>query len=194
MPQIPWILGITAALLHGAGYVIYNVQAKKGDSKPNIVSWFIWALMAGLNATSFSGVTDIPHALQYMVGTFAAILTFVLALRWRRFDWPETIELVILVLCLASMAMWYGFKDASFANAIVLVPFLISFWPTWRGVRENPRNEKPLAWNMWSLAFAVNLTNNLVTWNGKWMSIINPLILLLCHWSIVYLSRTRTNR
>ncbi len=191
MQWISWILGIISALLHGVGYVVYNRQTKRGDSKPNAVSWFIWALMAGLNAASFTGVTDIPHALQYMVGTFAALATFFLALRWHRFDWPEPIELAVLVLCLVCMGTWYVFKDASFANATLLAPFLISFWPTFRGVRNDPGRERPFAWNIWSVAFAVNLANNIALWNGKPVSVINPVILLLCHWSIAYLSSSR---
>lgn len=191
---IPWILGVAAALLHAAGYIIYNVQTKKNDSTPNVVSWFIWALMAGLNASSFTGVTDVPHALQYMVDTFAAIATFLLALRWQRFDWPEPVEWFVLALCLVSMGLWYHYKDASIANATLLIPFFISFWPTLDWVRKDLYKEKSLAWWVWTAAFAVNLANNGLSWNGHWMSVVNPTILLVCHWSIAHLSRETRKR
>lgn len=191
---LPWILGVIAALLHATAYGLYNVQTKKKTSTPNAVSWFIWALMAGLNASSFKEVTDTPHALQYMVGTFAAIATFVLALRWRSFDWPEPIEWSVLVLCLTSMALWYHYKDASIANATLLVSFFISFWPTLDGVWKDPYMETSLAWWVWTAAFTVNLTNNALSWNDKWMSIINPIILLVAHGSIGYLARAARKR
>ncbi|MFA4845943.1 MAG: hypothetical protein WC654_05280 [Patescibacteria group bacterium] len=189
MPYLPWILGVAAALLCAIGYIIYNVQSKKNDSKPNAVSWFIWAIMAVLNTSSFAVVTDIPHALQYMVGTFAAITTFLLALYWRRFNWPEPIEWFVLVFCLIVMGLWGSLNDASLANATILVPFLISFWPTFDGARRNPHKETPLAWSVWTAAFAVSLLNNVATWNENWMSVINPLVLLVCHGSIAMLSR-----
>ena len=146
MSLISWILGVTAALLHAIGYILYNLQTKKKQSVPNSVSWFIWSLMAGLNASSFTEVTDVPHGLQYMVGTFAAIITFLLVLRWHRFDWPTKIEWFVLVFCLMAMGIWYYFKDASIGNAMILVPFLISFWPTFDGVRQNPQKETSLSW------------------------------------------------
>ncbi|HLD21146.1 MAG TPA: hypothetical protein VJB64_03550 [Patescibacteria group bacterium] len=189
MEPIPWTLGVIAALLIGIGYLIYNVQSKKKTSAPNAVSWFIWSLMAVLNASSFVGVTDIPHALHSMVGTFSAIVTFLLCLYWRSFDWPKLMEWVVLVFCLVTMWLLNSLKDASIANAIILFPFLISFWPTFNGVRKDPHKEKSLAWWIWTAAFAVNLINNILSWNGKPMSVINPIVLLICHGSIAYLAR-----
>ena len=195
MHSLPWILGVLAALLHAAGYVTYNIQSKKKDSTPNTVSWFIWALMAGLNLSSFAQITDIPHALQYVVGTIAAIVTFILALYWRRFAWPEPIEWFVLVFCLITMGLWGTFKDASIANAFVLFfPLLGSIWPTFDGVRRDPFKETSLAWWIWTAAFAVNLLNNALSWNDKWMSVVNPIVLLVCHGSIAWLSREARKR
>lgn len=189
MEQLPWILGILAALLHGVGYILYNMQSKKGTSKPNIVSWSIWAFMAGLNLLSFAEVTSFAHALQYVVGTLAAIVTFVLALLWGRFDWPSKREAAIFVICLISVGVWQSFDSASAANLIFLVALLVSFYPTFMGVYKDPTKEKATSWIVWTTAFAVNLLNNILSWNGDPVSVINPIILLVLHASIWILSR-----
>lgn len=43
---VPWVLGISAAVINATGYILYNGQTKRGASKPNVASWSIWALMA----------------------------------------------------------------------------------------------------------------------------------------------------
>ncbi len=194
MPPLPWILGVVAATGTAIGYIVYNVQSKTKRSTPNAVSWFIWALMAGLNASSFAGVTDVPHALQYMVGTFASIVTFLLCLYWRSFDWPKPTEWVVLAFCLITMWLWNSLNDPSIVNFVTLFTLLGSNWPTFDGVRRDPHKEKSLAWWIWTAALAVNLLNNALSWNGKWMSVINPIVLLVCHGSIAWLSREARKR
>jgi len=192
--NLPWILGTLAALLHGTGYVLYNIQTKRGQSRPNIVSWSIWAFMAGLNAFSFAEISSLAHALQYMVGTFAATITFILSFWWGRFTWPSRKEIAVFFICVVAVFIWWSQKDAGLANLLGCTAFLISFQPTFMGVYRDPHKEKPLAWNVWSLAFAVNLTNNIVCWQGDAVSIINPALLLVCHWSIASLSRPGRKR
>ena len=38
MQELTIALGLTAALLHGVAYVLYNVQTKMGKSNPNAAS------------------------------------------------------------------------------------------------------------------------------------------------------------
>lgn len=186
---LSWGLGFFAALLHGTAYVLYNLQMKKGDVKPNVVSWFIWAFMAGLNFLSFAQVTSFAHALQYAVGTLATIVTFVLALLWGKFDWPSRKEATVLVICLLAVWVWKRTDDPGAANAVFLAAFVVSFYPTFVDIYEDPLKARPFPWIVWTAAFAVNLTNNLLSWDGRWISVVNPIFLGLCHASIAYLSR-----
>jgi hypothetical protein len=191
---VPWILGISAALLHGTAYIIYNIQAKRGDSKPNVVSWSVWAFMATLNMLTFIEITSIAHALQYVVGTLAAVITFILSLVWGKFTLPNKSEVKIFLLCIIAVGVWWYYKNASVANLIGIVAFLISFYPTLVGVYKNPTKERYIPWLIWTSAFAINLINNIISWNGDIVSILNPLILLLCHYSISHLSRKKTKQ
>ena len=50
------VLPILAAAIHAVGFVLYNLHTKRGESKPNFVSWFVWALLATLNALTFSAM------------------------------------------------------------------------------------------------------------------------------------------
>lgn len=197
---LPWLLGCLAALVHAAGYIQYNRQTKKDASTPNPASWFIWSIMAGLNLITFAGFTSIPHALQYIVGTFGASTTFYLAIRWGKLDWPSPKEMKVLAVCLATIAVWLIFHSASGANAILMIAFVISIKPTYDGVRNNPHAETALAWWIWTLAFAINLSNNAITLLfgtpdpdttliDQIMSVSNPSFLLIAHALIGVLCR-----
>jgi hypothetical protein len=197
---IPWILGCVAAIIHAVGYIQYNRQSKKGASEPNPVSWFIWASMAGLNLMTFAGFTSIPHALQYIVGTISAIATFILALVWGKFDRPNFRELSVLIVCIATLVVWWIFRSASVGNVILMIAFLISVEPTFTKVRKNPHAETSTAWKIWVMAFVVNLANNAitlvfgepnpdVTLIDQIMSVANPIIILSIHALIAFMCR-----
>jgi len=185
---LQWTLGVPAALIHTVGYTLYNIQIKKEQSKPRVVSWSVWALMAVMNAITFSALSSVPVALQYIAGAFFSSMTFVLALYWRKFKWPTKLESMVFILCLISLGVWWYYKDASTANLVMMVPFLISFYPTLKGVWDNPMDERSRSWWIWTLACVVTLTNSILSYKGDFVSILNPSIVLICHLLIAVLA------
>lgn len=192
MHELTLVLGILAAVLHGAAYVLYIIQTKQGQSKPNVVSWSIWAFLATLNAFLFREVSgDTVAALQFFTGSVAAILTFSFALVMGKFSWLKPIEWTMFVLGLAAAAVWWFLRSVNSAYLIVLVAFIISFIPTFMGVWRDPSKETPRSWIIWTAACVVTTTNVILLWNDEPFALLTPIVLIFAHGSIAVLSRKK---
>lgn len=193
MGTVSLILGITAALLHGIAYLLYNVQTKLGQSNPNAASWSIWAFLSTLNALTFAASSgDFVAALQFYTGSVACILTFFYVLVIGRFAWPKPKDWAMFGIGFLASIVWWWSRSASAGNFIVLIAFVISFLPTLEGVWKDPANEKPLAWILWSVALLVTSVNVVIL--GKTGSLLTPFVLLLLHGAVAFLSRSRLRK
>lgn len=188
MQELTIALGVAAALLHGVAYVLYNVQAKLGSSKPNAASWSVWAFLATLNALSYREMSgDAVAALQFFTGSVACILTFLYVLTIGKFSKLEPKEWGLFALGLLATLAWWKFRSATGASVIILVAFLISSIPTFEGVWRDPFRETPRSWALWTLAFLVT-TTNVVLRDGKPIALLTPIVLLVVHGSVAVLS------
>lgn len=153
MPKFTILLAIVAALLHGVGYALYNVQTKLGKSDPNIASWIIWVFLAGLNAMSYSAMDgDWIAGLQFFMGTVACIVTFCHVLAIGKFDWPKPAEWVACAVGLLAVFVWWEYQSAVWASVVVAAGFILSAIPTGVGVWRDPYKERPPAWMFWTVA------------------------------------------
>ena len=190
--SIALALGISAAVLHGIAYYLYNRQAKLGQSLPNIASWGVRMFMATLNAFSYRAMSgDWVATLQFFTGSVACTITFFYVLAIGKFSWPKSKEWRSFGIGLVAVVVWQTVGNtagATIANMLGLLAFVISFKPTLDGVRQDPNREKPLAWSMWTAAFTITVINVLVR-HGISMSLVTPVVLLAAHGSITVLSR-----
>lgn len=188
MYELTIVLGIMAALLHGVAYVLYNIQAKKGKSKPNIATWVIWAFLAILNAFFFHKMSgDFVTALQFFMGSVACTVTFFYVLITGKFSWPKSDEWAVLALGLVASLVWWIFKSATGANMVVVIAFLISFFPTFKGVWQDPFKEAPLPWLIWTVAFLITTSNVILRWNEQPLALVIPIVLFMTHGGIAIL-------
>jgi len=188
--SITTVFGVTAAVLHGTGYVLYNIQTKRRDSEPNITTWMIGAFLAGLNAFSYRAMNhDTVMALQFFVGTVGSILTFFITLFTGRFSWPEIRAWWCAALAFIALLVWWYLRNATGANFIVLFAVLVSFQPMLEGVLKDPHKETPRSWVIWTVAYYISTINVALFSDNHW-AFVSPLVLLFVHGSIAVLSRS----
>ncbi len=191
MHKLTFFLGVLVAVLHGSAFIIYNIQTKQGKSDPNPVSWSIWAFLATMNALTYREMSgDVVATFQFYTGSVACTLTFLYVLAIGEFAWLEPEEWLLFLLGLAASLVYWKFRNATGGNLIILVAFLISFYPTFKAVLENPFKETPTAWNIWTLALFLNVVN-IALRGGEPIAFLMPGVLLICHWSIAWLSRPK---
>lgn len=175
-------LPVTAALIHGTGFVLYNIQAEKGDSKPNPVSWLLWAFLSTLNAVTFIKLHDngIIATLQFITGSLGCIGTFGYVLITGKFGWPKWYDVVAAAVGIYGIYVW---KTAGLDRAYLLFVAIIiwSFLPTVWLVLKDPRKEKQTAWWFWTVAFSITAVYVYFFRGGWTTSMIVPIGATLAH-------------
>ncbi len=79
--KIVLVLTLVTSLVQILGFVIYDLQAFKRMSKPNVTSWAIWAGITILNFTSYRSMSgDWMVSLLPTVSSIFCILTFFVAI------------------------------------------------------------------------------------------------------------------
>lgn len=135
------LLSASAILLTFVIFIPYIRSILKGDTKPHVFSWVIWALSTfvvflaqlaggggmGAWAIGVSGlITAYVSALAYVRRTDRSI---------RRSDW------VFLVFALAALPCWYLTSDPLWAVVILTGVDLAGFGPTFRSAYSQPYQE-----------------------------------------------------
>jgi hypothetical protein len=163
-----------AAILQALAYLIYVRGAVQRRIEPNPTSWLMWAYGTGLIVIVESDL-GIHPVLRLLPIVCTACSVLVAALCWQRhaLRWPSdpgdrtalAVNLgVTAVYIAASVAAWCGQLPVASEHAgkIVLLicasaGTIVSYLPTLRSTRQNPRNEDWTPWAVWTSAYATLL-------------------------------------
>lgn len=176
------VLTLVTSLVQIVGFVIYDLQAFKKMSKPNVASWAIWAGITVLNFTSYRSMSgDWMVSLLPTVSSIFCILTFIVAIaKGGRFSKLDGFDRSALVLGIAAMIAWRVLNSAAYANLIVQAGVVIGFVPTWR----NAHKERPAAWFIWTSAYALGIILIAMRWTGQWENLVYPGLCFFAHLAV----------
>lgn len=153
-------LSVLAALFQVSAYVAYFTQVSAGGSIPNPASWSVWALLSVLNALTFWRASkDALATAQFFTGSVACVTVWTYSLTAGKFVPLDAKAWFVLIFCFVACAIWYVKQSAIYANLVIAGIFVISSVPTFMGVWRNSNVEQPLAWILWTTAFAVTTIN-----------------------------------
>jgi lysylphosphatidylglycerol synthetase-like protein (DUF2156 family) len=193
--QFRLVLAIVAAVLHGTAFYLYTKQVKLGQSQPKIATWSISMFLMLLNALTFREMSkDGIATLQFFVGFVGASIVFLYALVRGKFSKPGILEWSATLLGISAAIVWYVFRDAAWANMIVLGALLVALTPTWEGVYRDPFTDAPRSWAMWASAYAITTVNILLNPNWHAVSLINPVVAMIAHGLVAVLSTEERKR
>lgn len=195
MESYSLLLGLVAAGMHTTAYILYNIQSKKGQSKPNAATWALWAFLVILNALTYQETSrSFWLAFTYFTSSTACILTFGYVWIIGRLEWPAWRDWLYASLAAIGGIVWLVYHQAAYANLIITGTILLSFEPTYRGVWKNPHKETPLPWWLWTLALVV-IAVNAALQHQAWTSYVSPVSLTVAHATVAILcSRQRKHR
>jgi len=184
------VLGITAALLHGVAYLLYGRQTKVGRSSPKSASWGVWLFITIINALTFNVMSaSWVIALQFFVGSVGCTGLFIYMLAMKKLKWPTLGEWGIVGIGVLATMVWAVFKNAAYANLIIVFALAIPFKPMYEELWRNPSKETPRSWVLWTLAFLITTINVVVNWQGKPLNLVMPIGGAILHGTVAYLSR-----
>lgn len=142
---------LIAGIIFGTGYIPYVVSIV-GYGKacsPKRATWIIWAI---LDTILFAGMYQAHAAYGQIMG--AVIGNWIVALVLLRFGkrgW-NTVEKCCLAGAVASLILWMCFRSSYFSIAMPLAIIGLGGIPTYYGTWQNPIDENPFTWTIWSFS------------------------------------------
>ena len=165
-----------------AAFLIYNRDLFKGRSKPYRGTWGVWLLIAFLNSASYFGTSgDFMKSFLSFENVSACAVTFTFACIHggrRPLDREEKYSVVIGV---CAGIVWWLFRNAFYANAIMQLNTVVSFIPLWIGLWHDSKSQRPLPWALWSISYALNIGVVMLRWNDQWEDLLYPICYVFFH-------------
>ena len=128
------------ALISAAGSVPYILAVIKGTARPRLVSWGVWAVLAGVMTVSAFIEGAMASAVMTAI-TFIACAT-VTVLGWqRRTGGINRVDMVCLVGAVLGIASLAIFKSPLIALAVSVAVDIIAFIPTLMHAWTSPYEE-----------------------------------------------------
>lgn len=188
------ILGLLAGLIHLSAFLVYNRQMLKGTSAPNTATWLLWSFIVIINSATYIVMCDDwVKGIITIVSSVACVGTFVFALFKGKLSKLNAWDTAAFVVGFAVMVLWILFKNTTFAHLLLQSCFIISVIPTYRGVIQNPKNEKWIPWFMWSSAYTVSAGVVFMRWTGHLEDLVHPALSILTHLGVGILSLRKTD-
>lgn len=176
------ILALITSLVQIIGFVIYDVQAFRKMSKPNIATWILWAGISILNFTSYRSMSgDWMKSLLPTVSSAFCVLTFFVAImKGGKLSKLNKLDTAALILGAIATLTWFFLKSATYANLIIQAAVLIGFIPTWR----TAKSERPLPWFVWTAVYVLGVIVVAMRWTGHWQDLVYPVMCLFAHLAV----------
>lgn len=184
------VLGWAAAALGIGGYVRYVAQMRTGASRPNVVSWALWALLATTNALTYRAAVDTVAALQFLAGAVACVAVFAYALIVGKFERPPARDIAVGALALLALGVWRVLGSAAWANVLIAAVFALSMLPTILGLIRGVGREGAPAWSLWLLASLATAMNAALR-NSSAIAFVTPIVLIVSYSAVIALARRR---
>jgi hypothetical protein len=185
------ILGLTAGLLQALAYAAYFRQVLAEDCRPNGMTWLMWTYGTAVlffieydMGAPFAVLVLPAVCLLCSIGVAGYAFARASCLPPERQDWAVlsldlgiTIGYVVLVM---------GSDAVETGLVFVLLTGLTNFtssWPIMRTTYREPHNERPIAWFIWSAAYALLALVAMIE-DMPWPYLVYPLCSLVVHLAI----------
>jgi hypothetical protein len=146
------ILGFISAAFMVAGTAPYIRDMLRGQTRPNIVSWSIWALAVGISAVAqFSAGASWSLALVaavFVMDMSVTLFAFV-GYGYTKFRWWDA---TCLVLSISALVLWHTTNDPLVGLGFAILADGIAFIPTFIKSYQDPYSETAMAWLLFAFS------------------------------------------
>jgi hypothetical protein len=185
MSALVLALPFIGASIKLGGYGRYVVGIYRGEMKPNMATWTLWAVLSTLNSASYLLMSGDPlKASVALAGTTGCLITYVYALRKGSMQGLTGWDKAALGVGILAGGAWIVLKSASYANLILQGGFLISMIPTWRGLLADHDAEKPAPWFLMTASYVINIIVVATRFDGNWLNYVYPVLSAFTHGSV----------
>ncbi len=147
------ILGWLSVLLTAIAYIPYVVSTWRGNTRPHVFSWTIWALLMLIAAAGqYAGQAGPGSWATGFSGIFCVLIAIMAAMQ--KGDKAITrIDCLIFAAALMAIPLWYITKDPLTAIVLVTLIDAAGYIPTMRKAWRAPRQEMLLHYVISNIKF-----------------------------------------
>ena len=152
-----------AAVLIAWGAYSYIKDMYQGETKPNLVTWFLWTLapMIAFAAQIQAGV-GAAAVLTFMVG-FCPLVVFLAGLRRGEFR-PSRFDLMCGAASVMALILWQLTGNGNLAVVLSIVADGLAASPTLIKAYRQPQSESPFLFLLFAVSAGITLLT-IDTWN-----------------------------
>jgi hypothetical protein len=138
----------------------YAIRTSQGKITPNLTSWSLWSLIGLALLLTYDSSGAEANVWPAVFGFFNPTFITVLAAK-RRGEWtkPTKVEIVCIVICLLSLALWLAVREsrelvqyalylAIVADACAAIPTIVFVW-------AQPLKDRPFAWGLFAVGYGL---------------------------------------
>ena len=153
----------------------------RGETKPQKVTWLIWAISDGVILAGMLANDTINGLLVGAV--ISATITFILALKFGKSGWNRQ-DKVCLTLSILAILLWVFSGESNVGIALSLLVIVIGMWPTWVSTLENPAHESKKGWAIFLISSFLAMV---AITNRTFADVAPPSVFFTLDLSMVYL-------
>lgn len=181
------VLVVLSSVLMLVCIIPYIVDVIRGKTKPRVVSWFTWALLASITAAA--SLSDGQYPAGIMAATAALSCLIVVFLGWKHGNRKiERVDIVCQVAALVGIALWFAFSSPAIAVVAIIGIDLIGGIPTAIHAWQRPYEE---TWLTFLLGGLGALCTVLAASSYQVTAIAHPVYTVLINFVLVVLIVSR---
>lgn len=172
------ILAVTSCVVMVSAFVLYHWQVFSGKSVPNATTWFLWATLGALSASSYFVMSgDLEKSAAALTDVTLCGTVFIFAAWNKKFAKLVIFDYVIIFGAAGGGSFWLVSGDTDSAHIFLQIVAIISFLPTINGLLRGYTREAPYPWLLWAAAYTLSATIAILNYDGNWHTLIMPVVM-----------------
>jgi hypothetical protein len=173
---------VISTILTTASVVPYIIDTFKRRTKPRLVSWFTWALLAAISAVASFSDHQYPAAILSLFGVAQCGAVFILGLLYEGERGISRFDIGCQIAAFAGLGLWAVFNTPALAIWAVIAIDMVGSLPTLRHAWRKPEEE---TLSTFLLSGTAPVFTVFAATSFQVTSVANPIWLILINYSIV---------
>jgi hypothetical protein len=150
------VIGVVAGFLSLLGFVPYLVSIYQGKTRPNRVTWWIWAIVGLILCSSYYSSGAVDTIWVPVCSAIGHLIIAIIAIKYGQGGWSRFDRGCVLSAGI-SLLLWWRFSSPIIALLINIGIDFIGALPTIRKSYYQPQTEDPFTWVIFLSAHTLNL-------------------------------------
>ena len=146
--EIKLIFGVASTVLSIAAFGPYLYDIFKGNTKPHMYSWLVWAILQTIGAIAQVRDGAGYGALVLTLGAVICVSIFILSFKYGTKD-ISVFDKWCLFFAIGAIILYFFLHEALLSVILISIVDFVGFLPTYRKTFNDPSSE---LWSAWALA------------------------------------------